>query len=166
MKTQNISKYALWLCVGIAIVVLGLFFFVGFDNENEAKLKDPENTNLLIYAMYGFTIVLTVLTLVNLVLAVFKFRDGGLMRILISIVSSLGLFAIFRYIICSGQEVAANDPLLKLYDDGKLTIQEQMQQLANDMAMADAFIWAVGILLVLAIAAWLVCASGILGRKK
>ncbi|MBQ0049330.1 MAG: hypothetical protein KBT12_03695 [Bacteroidales bacterium] len=147
MKTQKISKLALCICVGIIIVVLGLFFFVGFDSVNDEGGNEPQFTNLLIMTMYAFVVVLAVLTIGNLCLAVTKFRDTGLIHVLAYCGGSIVLYNVLR-LICGGQEVP-----------------EGAEYTASDMATADAYILTIGILFLVAIVVSFICATGILSKS-
>lgn len=148
MKTQNISKLALWLCMGIAVVILICFFAIGFDNINDEGQPEPQFTNILIYAIYAYVAVLAVLTIWNAVQAVFKYKDGGLTKVFLYCGGSLILYFLFRYVICGGQEVP-----------------EGAEYTATDMATADAYIWTIGILFLVAVVACVICATGILSKS-
>ncbi len=149
MKIQNISKLAMYLGMGIAVLVLVLFFIVGFDNPSaEVPGKnDPTLTELLMYVMYAYVVILAALTIWNLVMAVTKFRDGGLIRVITYCGGSLVLYFIFR-MICSGQEAP-----------------EGAEYTGTDMAVADAYIWTIGILFLGAVVVSVLCASGIMAKS-
>lgn len=148
MKTQNISKLALWLCMGIAVVILICFFAIGFDNINDEGQPEPQFTNILIYAMYAYVVVLAGLTIWNLVLSVIKYKDGGLKNVILYCGGSLVVYLLFRYAICGGQEVP-----------------EGVEYTATDMAVADAYIWTIGLLFLVAVVACVICATGILSKS-
>jgi len=147
MKTQKISKLALLVCVVITVVVLGLFFFVGFDSVNEEGGAEPQFTELLMWTMYAFVGVLGLLTIGNLLLAVTKFRDGGLIRVIIYCGGSILLYVIFR-LVFGGQEAP-----------------EDVDYTGTDMAIADAYIYTIYILFLIAVVVSAVCASGILSKS-
>ncbi len=150
MKTQYISRMALWISMGLFAIVLGLFFFVGFDEPSmEVSGKnEPMFTGLLIFTMYAFTIIAIILTSINLALAMFKFRDTGLMRVFAACFSAAFVYVVFR-IIFSGQ-----------------VAPEGANYTSSDMAVADAYIWTIAILFTLAVGASIVCATGLLSNKK
>lgn len=150
MKTQSISRIALWVCVGVLAVVLGLFFFVGFDEPSAdvAGKNDPMFTSLLMFTMYAFSIIATILTAINFALAMFKFRDTGLMRVFVACFASSALYVIFR-LVFSGQ-----------------VVPEGASYTSADMAVADAYIWTIAILFVIAVVVSVVCASGIMNVMK
>lgn len=149
MKIQNISKLALYLGMGIAVLVLVLFFCIGFDTPSEevADKNEPQLTDLLIWSMYFYVFILAAFTIGNLALAVTKFRDSGLIRVITYCGGSLVLYFIFR-MICSGQEAP-----------------EGVKYTGADMAVADAYIWTIGILFVVAAAVSVLCASGFMAKS-
>lgn len=135
MKTQNLSKLIMWICVAVIVVVLGLFLFVGYDTPSEeiADKNDPQFTSLLIYTTYAFIGILGVLTLVNFAMAIFKNKDTGLIRVFVACAAALALYFIFRLIF--GGQVAP----------------EGAEYTGDDMAVADAYIYTIGILFVVTI---------------
>ena len=84
------------------------------------------------------------MTIGNLALAVTKFRDSGLIRVITYCGGSVALYFIFR-VIWGGQEVP-----------------EGAEYTSTDMAVADAYIWTIGLLFVAAVAVTAVCASGLM----
>ncbi len=65
---EKISKYTLWAGMGISIVILILFYFIGFDNEfaENPKFNDPALTDVLLiwtYFLVGVAIVVTLWSL-------------------------------------------------------------------------------------------------------
>lgn len=149
MKIQNISKVVMMACMGIAVLIFGLFFFVGFDTPSEEVMdkNDPQFTNLLIYVMYGFVLVLAALTVWNLVMAVTKFRDGGLIRVITYCGGSLVLYFVLRMLF-GGQEVP-----------------EGAEYTSTDLAVADAYIWTIYILFLGAAVVSVICASGMMAKS-
>ena len=72
MKSMKISNYVMYAIMAISVVVLALFFLVGYDipYKEDPKFNDPQFTDLLMVWM-GVLIVLTfVLTLVSVVMQV------------------------------------------------------------------------------------------------
>ncbi len=61
MKAGDAVKYAKWLfyvLMVVTVVILGLFFFVGYDNTTmvaAGPVTDPENLDALMYWMYFLT---------------------------------------------------------------------------------------------------------------
>lgn len=69
MKELKISTWVLRALFAISIIVLGIFFFVGFDTawEENPKMKDPQFTDLLLWfnvAMIALTLVVTVYSVI------------------------------------------------------------------------------------------------------
>lgn len=66
IKTEKISGWTLKACVLLIIVVFGLFFAVGFDNEEtyeSGTYTSPLFTEALLWLMYGLVAVAAVLSL-------------------------------------------------------------------------------------------------------
>ena len=65
----KLSKYVLLALLVVTLVILGLFFFVGFDNEivlpgQEKPLTDPQFLPALMWWMYLLVIVPIVLIVI------------------------------------------------------------------------------------------------------
>ncbi len=141
MKTEKISKLVLLICVVIAVVVVGAFFATLSNTNDEGE---PILTEVIMWTMYLYVVVLAALTIGNLALAVTKFRDSGLIRVITYCGGSVALYFIFR-VIWGGQEVP-----------------EGAEYTSTDMAVADAYIWTIGLLFVAAVAVTALCASGLM----
>lgn len=64
-KVEKISKIVLWSLIGISLVVMALFAFVGYDTpyEEDPKQVDPVMTDLLLvwtYILIFATIIITI----------------------------------------------------------------------------------------------------------
>lgn len=149
MKSQNISKLVLLASMGIAVLVVVLFFLIGFDEPSATVLdkNEPKLTGVLLFTMYAYIGLLAIFTIGNLALAVTKFHDGGLIKVLAYCGGSIILYWVFR-LICSGQEAP-----------------EGAEYTGTDMAVADAYIWTIGILFVAAVAVSVLCASGFMAKS-
>ena len=141
MKTEKISKLVLLICVVIAVVVVGAFFATRSNTNDEGE---PILTEVIMWTMYLYVVVLAALTIGNLALAVTKFRDSGLIRVITYCGGSVALYFIFR-VIWGGQEVP-----------------EGAEYTSTDMAVAYAYIWTIGLLFVAAVAVTALCASGLM----
>ncbi|MBQ0061196.1 MAG: hypothetical protein MJZ69_05365 [Bacteroidaceae bacterium] len=64
MKENKLSYYALIVCFILTAVVFGLFFFVGYDQEENGYVA-PQFTETLIFLMYIMAAVAGVLTLIS-----------------------------------------------------------------------------------------------------
>lgn len=130
MKTQLISKVAMWALLGIAILLLVLF----------AVLGDDAGTELLLYGMYAYGIIMVAGMIANMVMS-FRTKDWGLIRVIIAVVVTFVLYFIFR-----------------LFATGE-----------GDEALAEGYCYTIYALTALAIIAVIGCASGIiykLGNKN
>ena len=50
--SYKMSYYALYVCFALILVVLGMFYFVGYNNP-VGEYNEPAHTETLIYLMYG-----------------------------------------------------------------------------------------------------------------
>ena len=67
---EKISKYTLWAGMGISIVILILFYFIGFDRpfEENPEFTDPQLTDFLLvwtYFLVAVAIIVTVWSLIH-----------------------------------------------------------------------------------------------------
>ncbi len=101
MKASVINKtssYVFAALVGVSAVVLGLFFFVGYDNYitlNGKSVVDPQFTDLLMYWMYALVaagIVFVVLFVIAQFFATLKTNPRSAMNTVIGIVLVVALF--------------------------------------------------------------------------
>ena len=107
----KLSKYVLMALLAVTLVLLGLFFFVGFDNEivlpgQEKPLTDPQFLPALMYWMYILVLVPIVLILAySLVGMAKKFADSpkealkGLVGPLLAVV-----LIVVAYVLASSSE--------------------------------------------------------------
>ena len=49
--SYKISYYVFYVCIAVILIVLALFFGVGYEHLNEAQLNEPVNTPALMYLM-------------------------------------------------------------------------------------------------------------------
>ncbi|MBR5511853.1 MAG: hypothetical protein IKU50_06555 [Bacteroidaceae bacterium] len=95
---NKISSYVFAALVGVSAVVLGLFFFVGYDNYitlNGKSVVDPQFTDLLMYWMYALVaagIVFVVLFVIAQFFATLKTNPRSAMNTVIGIVLVVALF--------------------------------------------------------------------------
>ena len=95
---NKISSYVFAALVGVSAVVLGLFFFVGYDNYitlNGKSVVDPQFTDLLMYWMYAMVaagIVFVVLFVIAQFFATLKTNPRSAMNTVIGIVLVVALF--------------------------------------------------------------------------
>lgn len=63
--SYKVSYYIFYVCIALIIVVLALFYGVGYNETNEAGLVEPANTPALMYLMYGMFAVTVIATLIG-----------------------------------------------------------------------------------------------------
>ena len=62
--SYRMSYYALYVCFALILVVLGMFYFVGYNNP-VGEYNDPAHTETLIYLMYAMFGICVAVTLVG-----------------------------------------------------------------------------------------------------
>ena len=87
MKTQLISKLAMWALLGIAILLLVLFAVLGEDT----------GTELLMYGMYAYGAIMVAGMVANMVMS-FRNKDWGLIRVIIAVIATFVLYFIFSLV--------------------------------------------------------------------
>ena len=63
--SYKVSYYVFYVCIALILVVLGMFYEVGYSETNAAGLVEPANTPALMYLMYGMFAVTVIATLVG-----------------------------------------------------------------------------------------------------
>ena len=63
--SYKVSYYVFYVCIALILVVLGMFFGVGYNETNAAGLVEPANTPALMYLMYGMFAVTVITTLIG-----------------------------------------------------------------------------------------------------
>ncbi len=63
--SYKVSYYVFYVCIALILVVLGMFFGVGYNEINAAGLVEPANTPALMYLMYGMFAVTVIATLIG-----------------------------------------------------------------------------------------------------
>ena len=63
--SYKVSYYVFYVCIALILVVLGMFFGVGYNKTNAAGLVEPANTPALMYLMYGMFAVTVIATLIG-----------------------------------------------------------------------------------------------------
>ena len=58
------SYYALYVCIALILVVLGMFYFVGYNNP-VGEYNEPAHTETLIYLMYAMFGICVAVTLIG-----------------------------------------------------------------------------------------------------
>lgn len=70
--SYKVSYYVFYVCIALILVVLGMFYFVGYNNL-VGEYNEPQNTDALIYLMYAMFAVTVVITLLG---AIAKFGSA------------------------------------------------------------------------------------------
>lgn len=64
--SYKMSYYALYVCIALILVVLGMFYFVGYNNP-VGEYNEPAHTETLIYLMYAMLGICIAVTLIGAV---------------------------------------------------------------------------------------------------
>ena len=62
--SYKVSYYVFYVCIALILVVLGMFYGVGYTNP-VGEYNAPEHTETLIYLMYGMFAVSVLITLLG-----------------------------------------------------------------------------------------------------
>lgn len=62
--SYKLSYYVFYVCIAAILVVLGLFYCVGYNVTNAAGLTEPTNTPALMYLMYGMFALCVAVTVI------------------------------------------------------------------------------------------------------
>ena len=62
--SYKMSYYALYVCISLILVVLGMFYFVGYNNP-VGEYNEPAHTETLIYLMYAMFGICVAVTLIG-----------------------------------------------------------------------------------------------------
>lgn len=62
--SYRMSYYALYACIALILVVLGMFYFVGYNNP-VGEYNEPAHTETLIYLMYAMFVVCVAVTIIG-----------------------------------------------------------------------------------------------------
>lgn len=63
--SYKVSYYVFYVCIALILVVLGMFYGVGYSETNAAGSVEPANTPALMYLMYGMFAVTVIVTLIG-----------------------------------------------------------------------------------------------------
>ena len=62
--SYKVSYYVFYVCIAVILVVLGMFYCVGYNVTNAAGLTEPTNTPALMYLMYGMFFLCVAVTVI------------------------------------------------------------------------------------------------------
>ena len=149
--SYKVSYYLFYVLIALSLLVLGLFFGVGYNNP-QGEYNAPEHTETLIFLMYGFLAVCVLVTVL-----------GGLAQFALSLkddpkgaVKSLLAIALFAAVLI-GAYVMGSDEALVL-GDGKVFDDVTM------LKLSDMMLYAIYLLLTVTGVATLLNLSGIFKR--
>lgn len=148
MKSYKLSYYIFYVLIALIIVVLGLFFGVGYTNP-VGEYNAPEHTETLIIFMYvilGICILVTVVGALAQFIANFKDNPKGGMRTLAGVV-------LFLAVVLVAYALASDAPLTMA--SGEVVSD------ASVLKMSEMMIFTIYILLIVAVIATLVNLTGI-----
>jgi hypothetical protein len=144
MNIEKISKYLLWGLMGVSVIVIALFFFIGFSNPYEAipDMKDPLLLDALMILMIAFIVFAAVCMLTSFILYL---KEHGLDR---SVIFTWGLPIVgIGAGVLLGLSNSSDTPENHLIINGKDWF------VPSDIILTDASMIAIGLLAVIAILA-------------
>lgn len=109
--SYKVSYYVFYVCIALILVVLGMFFGVGYNETNAAGLVEPANTPALMYLMYGMFAVTVLATLIGAVAqfgGALKDNPKGAVKSLLGLIL-LVVLLIVTYNIGSSETVVLGD---------------------------------------------------------
>ena len=109
--SYKVSYYVFYACVAAILVVLGVFFGVGYNETNAAGLVEPANTPALMYLMYGMFAVTVIATLIGAIAqfgGALKDNPKGAVKSLLGLIL-LVVLLIVTYNIGSSETVVLGD---------------------------------------------------------
>ena len=109
--SYKVSYYVFYVCIALILVVLGMFFGVGYNETNAAGLVEPANTPALMYLMYGMFAVTVIATLIGAIAqfgGALKYNPKGAVKSLLGLIL-LVVLLIVTYNIGSSETVVLGD---------------------------------------------------------
>ena len=109
--SYKVSYYVFYVCIALILVVLGMFFGVGYNETNAAGLVEPANTPALMYLMYGMFAVTVVATLIGAIAqfgGALKDNPKGAIKSLLGLIL-LVVLLIVTYNVGSSETVVLGD---------------------------------------------------------
>ncbi|CCY90871.1 MULTISPECIES: hypothetical protein [unclassified Phocaeicola] len=150
--SYKVSYYVFYVCIALILVVLGMFFGVGYNETNAAGLVEPANTPALMYLMYGMFAVTVVATLIGAIAqfgGALKDNPKGAIKSLLGLIL-LVVLLIVTYNVGSSETVVLGDG--SEYSD------------ATMLKVTDMFLYSTYVLFAIAAIGALVNLSGIFKR--
>ena len=109
--SYKVSYYVFYVCIALILVVIGMFFGVGYNETNAAGLVEPANTPALMYLMYGMFAVTVIATLIGAIAqfgGALKDNPKGAVKSLLGLIL-LVVLLIVTYNIGSSETVVLGD---------------------------------------------------------
>ena len=107
--SYKVSYYVFYVCIALILVVLGMFFGVGYNETNAAGLVEPANTPALMYLMYGmFPVIATLIGAIAQFGGALKDNPKGAVKSLLGLIL-LVVLLIVTYNIGSSETVVLGD---------------------------------------------------------
>ena len=150
--SYKVSYYVFYVCIALILVVLGMFFGVGYNETNAAGLVEPANTPALMYLMYGMVAVTVFATLIGAIAqfgGALKDNPKGAIKSLLGLIL-LVVLLIVTYNVGSSETVVLGDG--SEYSD------------ATMLKVTDMFLYSTYVLFAIAAIGALVNLSGIFKR--
>ncbi|WP_177601690.1 hypothetical protein [uncultured Phocaeicola sp.] len=147
--SYKVSYYVFYVCVALILVVLGMFYGVGYSETNAAGQTEPANTPALMYLMYGMFAVTVIVTLLGAIAqfgGALKDNPKGAIKSLLGLIL-LVVLLIITYNIGSSEPVVMGGG--EVYNDGMW------------LKITDMFLYSTYVLAVVAAIGTLVNMSGI-----
>ena len=149
--SYKVSYYIFYVLIALILIVLGLFFMVGYNNPM-GEYNAPEHTETLMFLMYAMLAVCVLVTVL-----------GGLAQFAASLkddpkgaVKSLVALALFAAVLIGAYVMGSEEPLT-MADGSQFTDVTMLK-------LSDMMIYAIYLLLTVAGVATLVNLSGIFKR--
>ena len=149
--SYKVSYYIFYVLIALVLVVLGLFFGVGYENP-VGDYNAPQHTETLIFLMYGFLAVCVLVTVL-----------GGLAQFVLGLkddpkgaVKSLLAIALFAAVLVGAYVMGSDEPLTMASGE---TFTD-----ATMLKLSDMMLYAIYLLLAITGVATLVNLSGIFKR--
>nr|WP_306435246.1 hypothetical protein [Phocaeicola coprophilus] len=147
--SYKVSYYVFYVCVALILVVLGMFYGVGYGETNVAGQVEPANTPALMYLMYGMFAVTVIVTLIG---AIAQFGGALKDNPKGAIKSLLGLILLIVLLVVT-YNIGSSEPVVQ---GGGEVYSDTMW-----LKITDMFLYSTYVLAVIAAVGTLVNMSGI-----
>lgn len=158
MKIQNISKIALYVCIGIILVCFALFLTIGYDNP-VGDYNEPMLTDVIMWLMYALACVTALLTIWSVINGIQNSKgvDSASTTGVPGSKITMATILLLLVSVAGGIVYGWGEPAFKAAD-GTVTSGAMV-------TMVDTFCVAIGVMFVAATLAVAVSMTGILTRS-